>query len=317
MNFNVYYLMDFNFYNLFDENGVGLIYLYSSPFFALLILVEMLFSHFGKKNLYTKNDVFVNVIFAVFNFALDLIMKSFAFGVMFFFFQHRIVSWNTQIWYYWAAVFLLQDFAYYVLHVVDHKSRFFWSVHITHHSSEYYNISTGFRSPVFQPLYRYLYFSPLAFLGFNPWHIMAAYALFQVYGTLVHTQSVKTMGIFEWILVTPSHHRVHHARNIKYLDKNMGMALIIWDRIFGTFQKEEPEIPVKFGIYPKPKNDGAFENLFYEWKKMWKDIKQPGIGWQNRLKYIFYAPGWKPNGQGKTVKDYQREYQLKQNSILK
>lgn len=309
--------MDFNFYNLFEESGLGLIYLYSSPFFALLIFAEMLFSHFGKKNLYTKNDIFVNVTFAVFNFALDFIMKSFAFGVMFFFFQHRIFSWNTHIWYYWAAVFLLQDFAYYLLHVVDHKSRFFWSVHITHHSSEYYNISTGFRSPVFQPLYRYLYFSPLAFLGFNPWHIMGAYALFQVYGTLVHTLSIKSMGILEWVLVTPSHHRVHHARNIKYLDKNMGMALIIWDRIFGTFQKEEPEIPVKFGIYPKPKSDGAFELLFYEWKKMWQDIKQPNIGWQNRLKYMFYAPGWKPNGQGKTVKDYQREYELKQINMPK
>lgn len=300
--------MGFDFYNLLGEQGLGLVYLFASPFLAFFILAEMVFSHLGEEKRYAKKDLSVNIIFAVFNFALDLLMKSIAIAVMFFFFKHRLFSWDMETWYYWFAVFVLQDFAYYVLHLVDHKSRFFWSIHITHHSSEYFNISTGFRSPVFQPLYRYLYFSPLAFLGFNPWHIMLAYAVFQVYGTLVHTQYIKTMGFLEWVLVTPSHHRVHHARNIKYLDKNMGMALIIWDRIFGTFQKEEPELPVKFGIYPKPENDGAFEILFYEWKKMWTDIKQPNIGWLDRLKYMFYAPGWKPNGQGKTVKEYQREY---------
>ena len=242
-------------------------------------------------------------------FVLELlnVMKGFAIGVMFFFFKLKLFTWEPTILY-WIACFVVTDFAYYVLHYVDHHSRAFWAVHITHHNSEYFNITTGFRSPVLQPLYRYLYFSPLAFLGFNPWDIMVVYAIGQVYGTLVHTQAVKRMGFLEHILVTPSHHRVHHACNIKYLDKNMGMVLIIWDKIFGTFEKEDPKVPVKFGIYPKMPKDDVIETVTYEWKKIWKDIKQPNLTFTDRVNYFFNSPGWKHDGSGKTVKQYQKEY---------
>jgi sterol desaturase/sphingolipid hydroxylase (fatty acid hydroxylase superfamily) len=123
------------------------------------------------------------------------------------------------------------------------------------------------------------------------WHIMVAYAIGQVYGTWVHTQTVKSMGFLEYILVTPSHHRVHHACNIKYLDKNMGMCLIIWDKIFGTFQKEDPNIPVKYGIYPKMPDNRPDTVLFYEWRKIWKDLKQPGLKFTDRINYIFQFSG--------------------------
>jgi sterol desaturase/sphingolipid hydroxylase (fatty acid hydroxylase superfamily) len=233
-------------------------------------------------------------------------MKGVSMAVMFFFYHHRIFTWEFNIWYF-VAVFILQDFVYYVLHYVDHHSRAFWAVHITHHSSDHFNITTGFRSPVLQPLYRYLYFSPLAFLGFNPWHIMVAYSVLQVYGTWVHTQTVKSMGFLEWFMVTPSHHRVHHACNIRYLDRNMGMALIIWDRIFGTFEKEVPDVPIKYGIYPKMEDKGPVNLVFYEWKKIAKDLRQPGLSIRDRIMYLFYAPGWRHDGSGKTVKDYQKE----------
>lgn len=294
------------------ENGLEYVYSWSIPILAAVILAEMIYSHVSETKLYSGKDVATNIYLAVLNFGLDFIMKAFAMGVMFFFYNHRFFSWDVTLWYL-LICFVVTDFAYYVLHYIDHHSRAFWAVHITHHSSEYFNLTTGFRSPVLQPLYRYLYFSPLAFLGFNPWHIMVVYAIGQVYGTWVHTQAVKSMGILEYILVTPSHHRVHHACNIKYLDRNMGMCLIIWDKIFGTFEKEDPAVPVKYGIYPKMPDNKPDTVLLYEWRKIWKDMKQPGLKFLDRLNYIFNSPGWKHDGSGKTVRQYQKEYWAKKN----
>lgn len=301
-------MMDFS--NMFKTEGPDVVYTWTIPVFAAIIFLEMAYSHFNKEKIYETKDVATNVLFALLNYGLDIIMKGFSLFVMMFFYQHRLFEWQEGIWY-WIAVFLAQDFAYYVHHYVDHHSRVFWAVHITHHNSDYFNISTGFRSPVFQPLYRYLFFSPLAFMGFHPWHILVAYSSIQIYGTFVHTQSIKSMGFLEYILVTPSHHRVHHACNIKYLDRNMGMGLIIWDKIFGTFEKEDPEVPVKYGVYPKIKSKDPATMLFYEWRRIGKDIRQPGISFKDRLKYLFYSPGWRHDGTGKTVKQYQKEYKEK------
>lgn len=297
------------------EDALSTIYTWSVPFFAVIIIAEMIYSHVSKAKFYNTKDVAASAYLGLLNFGLDFLMKAFAMAVMFFFFHHKLFNWEMNIWY-WIACFVATDFAYYVLHYIDHHSRAFWAVHITHHNSDFFNLTTGFRSSVFEPLYRYLFFSPLAFLGFNPWHIMAVYALGQVYGVLVHTQSVKKMGILEHVLVTPSHHRVHHACNIKYLDRNMGMCLIIWDKLFGTFEREDPNVPVKYGIYPKMPDNGPVTVVMYEWRKIWKDIKQPNISVSDRIKYVLKSPGWKHDGTGKTVKQYQKEYfdKLEKNS---
>lgn len=295
------------------EDGLENVYVWSIPILVTVILAEMIYSHFSEAKLYNGRDVATSVCLALMNFGLDLVMKVFAMAVMFFFYNHSFFTWEFTIWY-WLICFIMTDFAYYVLHYVDHHSRAFWAVHITHHNSDYFNLTTGFRSPVLQPLYRYLYFCPLAFLGFNPWHIMVVYAIGQVYGTWVHTQTVKSLGILEYFLVTPSHHRVHHACNIKYLDRNMGMCLIVWDKIFGTFEKEDPQIPVKFGIYPKMPNNKPDTVLFYEWRKIWKDLRQPGLKLSDKINYIFNAPGWRHDGNGKTVKQYQKKYGQKSTS---
>lgn len=302
--------MDF----VFGENALESVYAWSIPLHATVILAEMIYSSVAQAKLYSKKDLFTNAYLGLMNFSLDLIMKAFAMGVMFFFYSFRLIDFDMGTWYYWVLCFLMTDLAYYFHHVVDHKSRAFWAVHITHHNSEYFNLTTGFRSPVFQPLYRYLFFSPLAFLGFNPWSIMVCYAVGQVYGTWVHTQTVKKMGFLEYIMVTPSHHRVHHGCNIKYLDRNMGMVFIIWDKIFGTFEPEDPKVPVKFGIYPKMPDDGPVTTLLYEWRKIANDLRQPNLTIKDRFNYIFNSPGWRHDGKGKTVKDYQREYWAKKNA---
>jgi sterol desaturase/sphingolipid hydroxylase (fatty acid hydroxylase superfamily) len=211
---------------------------------------------------------------------------------------------------YWLLLFLAEDLAFYVEHRVDHYCRMFWAVHVTHHSSEGFNLTTGFRSSVFQPLYRFVYFIPLALLGFHPVDIVFMYALTQIYGILVHTQYVKTMPTwFEWIFVSPAHHRVHHASNIAYLDKNMGMCLIIWDKLFGTFQPELPEEPVRYGLTkPIEKPNHPYHVVFHEWKAIGRDLKKP-VSWTTKLKYLIMPPGWSHDGSTKTAAQLRKEAQ--------
>lgn len=188
---------------------------------------------------------------------------------------------------YWLALVILMDFLFYLLHVVDHKCRLFWAIHVTHHSSEEFNLTVGFRSSVFQPLYRFVYFIPLPLLGFQPIDILLAYAITQIYGILLHTKSVGRMGWLEWVLVTPSHHRVHHGSNEKYLDKNMGMLLIIWDRLFGTFQEEEE--PVRYGITKPIETRTPLTIVMHEWFALARDLKKAKT-LTEALKLLFSPP---------------------------
>ena len=179
-------------------------------------------------------------------------------------------------------------------------------MHVTHHSSEYFNLTTGFRSTVFEPLYRVFFYLPLALMGFNAFDILFAYLITQIYGNLVHTQAVgKLHPIIEYILVTPSHHRVHHASNVRYLDKNMGMVLILWDRMFGTFQEEIPGEEIKYGLTSQPE-PGAVNIIFHELIALSDDVKK-APGWKNKIKYMFYPPGWSHNGESKTSRSLQKE----------
>lgn len=307
-------------------------YYWFAPICIIAIILEMYFSYKEKAENYEFKDVATNVYFALVNVGIDLIMYGIGIFVLGFAFENRFVSWNDNYMgvLYWLFAFVGQDFLYYIHHYVDHHSRFFWAVHVTHHNSEYFNISTGFRSPVLQPLYRFMFFLPLAFLGVNPWHIMFAYAMNQNYGTLCHTNFIKPnkrggvigffLNLWEYIFVTPSHHRVHHASNTKYLDKNMGMVLIIWDRIFGTFQAEEDETEyekLKFGLTTNLEDKGPINVIFHEWKEIFKDffVRKKNLPLSTRLKYVFMPPGWSHDGSSKTSKQLQSE--LKEEEKLK
>ena len=280
---------------MFEQFNQETIYLVSMPFVIIFIALEIYLSYKEQTENYTKKDTLTNIYFALLNFSLDMLMKGFSFFVLGFFYIHRFFNFEIGV-IYWLACFLIQDFLYYVHHCVDHKSRVFWAVHATHHNSEFFNLTTGFRSPVFQPLYRYVFFVPMAIAGFHPLHIMFAYTVNQVWGTLVHTKKINKLGILEYFMVTPSHHRVHHASNVKYLDKNMGMVFIIWDKIFGTFQAEEDDYEeIKFGLTYPIEDKGPINIIFHEWKAIYKDASQAGISFKDRLKYVFYNPAWRPS----------------------
>ncbi|WP_153798046.1 sterol desaturase family protein [Foetidibacter luteolus] len=284
--------------------------LISTPVYVLIIGLELLLSHIGHKKAYTFKDTVTNIYLMLLNSGIDLLFRAIYMGLILqYFYEHRIMEWRQPISY-WLLLLLAEDFIYYWLHRFDHEIRFFWATHVTHHSSEKLNFSVGFRSSVFQPLYRFMYFIPLAWLGFNPVDIVFMYSATQIWGIFVHTEMIKKMGWLEHILITPSHHRVHHASNPKYLDKNMGMFLVVWDKLFGTFQPELPEEeyqPIKYGLTKNIENPNAVNIVFHEWDQMWQDVQQDGISMQDKFNYLFGPPGWSHDGSRLTSEEMRQQ----------
>lgn len=277
------------------------------PIYGIIIPLEILLSHFYGWKFYTWKQTAANVYLNLLNVGVDLLLRGVALGVLVFFAGFSIKNTLSPLPY-WILLFLFEDLFFWLEHFVDHRVRLFWAVHVTHHSSEEFNLSTGFRSSVFMPFYRYLYFIPIVLLGFNPLDIFFMYAITQTYGTLVHTQSIKKFPrLIEAFFVTPSHHRVHHASNVPYLDKNMGMVLIIWDRIFGTFQREMvSEIPV-FGLTkPLEYPNHPVKIVTHEWQAIAKDLRK-NTSLKIKLKYLLMPPGWSHDGSSKTSKQLQVE----------
>jgi len=285
-----------------------LFYLYSAPIVAIAVGTELAVNYAEGHHYHDKKDTIASVLLGLTSVVVELFTKVIAFFVLGFFFFHRWYSPDTSTWGYWIALLLLQDFGYWLCHYAEHKVRILWASHLPHHSSEQFNITVGFRASVFKGFYRYLFFIPIAFLGYHPAHILLVYVAGQIHGIFVHTRSIGKLGFLEWIFVTPSHHRVHHASNLEYLDKNYGQLLIIWDRLFGTFQEEKERSHLRFGIDKSSldsKNPLAV--TLFEWKNIRQDILRRDIKWLDRLRYIVYVPGWSHDGTRKTTKMLQSQ----------
>lgn len=283
----------------------------SLPLYAGIIIFEILLSNWQVKRFYSWKETAMNFYFTFANAGIDLLFRGVYLVALIFCYEHSIVSLPSTTFMYWLLLFVLEDLAFYTEHRVDHSSRFFWAVHVTHHSSEEFNLTTGLRSSVFQPLYRFIYFLPIAFLGFNPMDILFMFSITQVYGVLVHTQYIKNMPAwFEAVFVSPSHHRVHHASNVRYLDKNLGMVLIIWDKLFGTYQPEMREDPVRFGITKPPAQPyHPVNSITHEFQNIRWDVRKVK-SWNQKLAYIFMPPGWSHDGSSKTSRELQDELAL-------
>ena len=280
--------------------------MWSAPFIALMVVLEVVYGAYKKQKLYGVNETLTNVYLTVVTIALNLLCRGFYIWIYTLAFSLRFFD-ITEPAIYWGGLLIIQDFLFYWLHYVDHYSRLFWAVHVTHHSSTDYNFTVGFRSSVFEPFYRFAFYLPLGFIGFKALDIMFMYSVVQIWGIFLHTKTVKKLpGIIEYIFVTPSHHRVHHGSNIKYLDKNMGMFLIIWDRMFGTFQKELEEEPVEYGLVTNPESRGPVNIIFHEFKNISKDLKRK-VPFKTKLKYIFNPPGWSHDGSTKTSVELRNE----------
>jgi sterol desaturase/sphingolipid hydroxylase (fatty acid hydroxylase superfamily) len=190
-----------------------------------------------------------------------------------------------------GAAVLGWDFIYYWNHRLQHESRVLWAIHVVHHSSERYNLSTALRQPWAESLGMFVPYGALALLGIRPNLIETARQLNLLYQYWIHTDTIRRIGPLEEVLNTPSHHRAHHGSNRRYLDRNHGSILIVWDRLFGTFQRELDDDPVVYGL---TKNIGTFNPLriaTHEYADIVRDVRG-ATGWRDRLSFVLRGPGW-------------------------
>lgn len=189
-----------------------------------------------------------------------------------------------------AGALLAWDFIYYWNHRIQHESRWLWAIHVVHHSSEHYNLSTALRQPVADVFGMFVPYGLMAYLGFRPSVIETARALNLIYQFWIHTETIDRMGVLEEILNTPSHHRAHHGSNRQYLDRNHAGILIIWDRIFGTFEREREKV-----VYGLTRNIDTFNPLriaTHEYAAMLGDVAR-ATDWRDRVGSVLRRPGWK------------------------
>lgn len=277
----------------------------STPIYIIIIGAELLFSYFNNKQYYTGKGVLANIYLSTLNFGLDIIVRAACLFVLNYFYQFNFFEIHN-VYVYWILLLISQDFMFYWLHRFDHSCRLFWAVHVTHHSSEEFNLTVGFRSSVFQPLYRFIYFIPLSLIGFKGIDILFIYAATQIYGILIHTKTVNKLGFLEMFMSTPSHHRIHHASNINYLDKNLGMVFIIWDRMFGTFANENTNEKIAYGLTENINTYHPLKMVFHEWINIFKDLRKPAT-LKDKFMYVFGPPGWSHDGSKKTSKQLRAE----------
>lgn len=253
----------------------------------------MLFGFLKHKKLYRFNDALTNINLGIGQQIVGVMMKGLFFLGYLYLYENRVFTFENN-WVSWILLFLGVDFFYYWFHRMSHEMNFLWAAHIVHHQSEDYNLSVALRQSWFQGWFSWAFYLPLAIIGFDPIMFAAVNSFNTLYQFWIHTTTIKSMGPLEWVINTPSHHRVHHGSNPKYIDRNHAGSLIIWDRMFGTFQKEEEE--VIYGI-TKPLNswNPVWANFHY-WQELWELSKQcKGF---DKIRVFYKPPGWQPEYLG-------------------
>jgi sterol desaturase/sphingolipid hydroxylase (fatty acid hydroxylase superfamily) len=264
------------------------------PFFFVLIFLELLLGYLIKRRVYryadSINDLSMGIIDTVGGVFLRSIIGA---GYFYLYSNHRLFDISATSVGAALACLLAYDFMYYWAHRSSHDVNIMWGSHIPHHQSEEYNLSVALRQGVFQGCFFWIFYLPLALIGFPPTLFLLMASIDTLYQFWIHTRTIGRLGPLEWFLNTPSHHRVHHAKNPKYIDKNHGGILIIWDRIFGTFAREEEE-PIYGTATPLRSWNPVWADLHY-WvdlaKLAWKAPR-----WQDRFLIWFKKPAWRPQG---------------------
>lgn len=279
------------------------LFLITTPLFVIFIGLEIIVSNAQRNHRYSSLGFWENMYLMIINTGIDLGMRIVA---LYFFTELltvRFFEWEYSV-VYWILLFVFEDLTFWTIHYVDHYVRLFWAVHVTHHNSQEYNLTVGLRSSLFEPLYRFLYFIPMVLGGFRVEDIFFAYSVTQLYGVFLHTQYVKNFGPLDYIFISPSQHRVHHGSNVRYLDKNMGMFLNIWDKLFGTYEKETE--PVVYGITKNIESHDPRTVIFHEFKSIADDVRTAPT-FKAKFMYIFGPPGWSHDGSRKTSKQLRKE----------
>ncbi len=282
--------------------------LYAIPFFFLLIGVELYVSYRDRMDIYETKDTMASLTMGLGSAFIDVFTKSVAFFIMLWLYQFRIFEDLLAFhWWAWVLLFFADDFSFYWHHRSSHSVRLLWAAHVNHHSSQRYHLATALRQSWTELFYKYFFYMWLALLGFHPIMIITQIAISLIYQFWIHTQTIGKLPFpIEFVFNTPSHHRVHHASNVEYLDRNHAGILIIWDRIFGTFKEENPQIPVVYGIVQNINTNNPLKIATHEFIGIWQDVRRaPTLS--DKLRYIFNPPGWSHDGSKLTTKEMQEE----------
>ncbi len=273
------------------------------PGFVVLILVEPFLSRHGRRGPvdYETRDTLASLSLGVGSVVEGIVAGLLVSGVLLACYAITPLRAGYSLPAF-AACFVLDDLRYYGYHRLSHESRWFWAAHVNHHSSQHYNLSTALRQTWTQTLAGgFLFGIPLVLLGFHPVLIAFCNSMSMVYQFWLHTEAIgKLPAPIEAVLNTPSHHRVHHARNARYLDANYAGTLILWDRLFGTFVPEDAAEPCRYGLVH---NLGTFHPIrieLHEWIPMARDVCRRGLSLPQRLRYAFGPPGWSHDGSRQT-----------------
>jgi len=253
--------------------SVSEVYAIGAPIVLAMIFVEILISNWQQKNYYKTQDTLCTIGLLAGNIIVAFSIKGLILALHFYLYQYKIfeLSGMLPLWLFWLLTFVVIDLVFYIYHRMSHRIRFLWAIHLSHHSSEEMNFAVSFRQAWFGPISKIPFFMVLPLLGFDPTIIAAAGVISTLWGIVGHTQIVGRLGFVEWIFNTPSHHRVHHGSNKQYIDKNYGNLLIIWDRMFGTFEPEKEK--VKFGLVNNVNTFNPTKITFMAWSSMIEDIK--------------------------------------------
>ena len=276
---------------------------YAVPGFILLVLIEMIWAWKWRPEAYEPKDTLVSLSFGLGSTVAGLLTGGVFFALFLWAWEYRLFDFGPEwwaLWWAWPLCFVLDDLKYYWVHRAGHRIRWMWAAHVNHHSSQHYNLSTALRQTWTSAFtFGFLFALPLVMLGFHPVMIAICAGFNLIYQFWIHTEAIDKMPRwFEAVMNTPSHHRVHHATNPRYLDRNYAGVFIIWDKMFGTFEPETDEEQIRYGIVKQLGSFNLLWAVFHEWIGIFQDIWR--APWKHKLSYLLREPGWTHDGSRDT-----------------
>ncbi len=273
---------------------------FAIPLFILMIIAEIAWAHStGRLRAYEARDTAVSLALGLGSIIAGAVAAGAVAVILI-----RTHDWAPVqigwVWWAWPLCYVADDFAYYWQHRLGHRVRWFWASHVNHHSSQHYNLSTALRQTWtgFIAL-SFIFRIPLALAGFEPGMILTCVAFNLIYQFWIHTEAIGKMPRwFEAVMNTPSHHRVHHATNPQYLDRNYAGTFVIWDRLFGTFEAEARDEPIRYGLVNQLGSFNLLRAAFHEWVAIGRDVWS--APWRHKLSYLWRTPGWSHDGSRET-----------------
>lgn len=273
---------------MFDNGIAGLRWMF--PVLLLCGLLEGVVYSWKRRGSFDWGEYGASLVIAFGNRVTGLATRGLTFGVLLWVWQHRLFTLPMKSWWALPLLFLAEELAYYWEHRFNHRVRWAWATHAVHHSPNELRLSASYRLGWTSALsLGWLFFVPVVLLGFHPAAVGAMLGINLLYQFWLHNEWMPKLGWLEWVFNTPSHHRVHHASNAAYLDRNYGGVLIVYDRLFGTFAEEDE--PCRYGLVHPVGSRNPFAIVFHEWQRLWRDMRA-APNWRRRLELAWREPGW-------------------------